>query len=324
MGNSTITVQKIFDRVAAKGIPTPLNQAAGYGPDLAQAMAGDVMSDIIAERFNWKWNRATAAPFYTNSYQQDYPQIGLTNIGWGEDADRVDINNTSIPKPIKQITFRRQLSRAGMGWAPVSEICWMYNNQLTLGTWPGAGVTYYALLAALVKQNPVMSMKDANGNILVVTGFGTTGSTAPLAAANATEGTTVADGTVIWTVAGPMSQGFRVSPLPGAAGPVWQITPYYQMRAPAIASLGAVINPIPDDFAGYFQKGMEAYCLKASPNPGDFKRGQDAEAQWLKAMVDIRKAGDREADAYAMLPASSPVETVYPRLRNPQDPSQPY
>ena len=324
MGNSTITLQKILDRVAAKGIPTPLSIAAGYGPDLALSMASDVMSEIIAERFNWKWNRATAAPFYTNSFQQDYPQTGLTNIGWGEDADRVDINNTAMPKPIKQLTFRRQLSRVGMAWAPVAEICWMYNNELSLGTWPGAGVTYYPLLASQTKQNPIMSMLDANGNILIVTGFGTTGLTAPQLAANSPEGTTVTDGTVTWTVAGPMSQGFRVSPLPGAAGPVWQITPYYQMKAIALATLGAVINPIPDDFSRMFQDGMEAYCLKASPNPGDFKRGQDAEAKWLKSMMDSRKQGDREPDAYAMLPSSAPVESVWVGRRNPQDPSEPY
>ena len=123
MGSSTISVQNILDRVAAKGIQTPLMQAAGYGTDLAVAMANDVMSDLIAERFNWKWNRALAPAFYSNSYQQDYPQVALTNVGWLEDADRIDINNTAFPKPLRQLTVRRQLSRSGLAWAPVTEIC---------------------------------------------------------------------------------------------------------------------------------------------------------------------------------------------------------
>jgi hypothetical protein len=324
MGNSTITVRQVFDRVAAKGIPTPLQQPAGYGTDAAIAMANDILADIISERFNWKWNRASAAPFYTNSWQQDYPQVGLKNIGWGEDADRIDINNTSFPKPLTQLTFRRQLSRTGMSWSPVGQICWMYNNQLSYGTWPGAHVTFYPLVAAQVQQNPILNMVDANGNLLIVTGFGTTGTMAPLLPANSAEGTTKTDGTVTWTVVDPMSQGFRVFPLPGAAGPVWQIIAYYQMLAPQIASLGSFLDPIPDDFSRHFQKGAEAYCLKGSQNPGDAKRGDSAYALWMKAMEDIVRQGNREAEAYAMLPATTPVEPVYGWRRNPQDPSQPY
>ena len=324
MGNSTITVQNIFDRVAAKGIPSILQAPAGYGVDLAVAMANDVMSDIIAERFNWKFNRATAPAFLTNSWQQDYPQIGITNLGWLEDCDRIDINNTSLPKPLKQITVRRQLSRAGSAWTPVSEVCWMYNNQLSYGTWPGANVTYNPLIAAQVLQNPLMSFVDKNGNLLILTTFGKTGLTAPFAAANAAEGTGVPDGTAGWTVVGAMSQGFRVNPLPGAAGPVWQIIPYYQVRAPKIANLQAFINPIPDDYSQYFQKGIESYSLAASPNPGDKERATVARGEWMKSMIDATKQGDREADSYGMLPATSPVENVYAWIRNPQDPNQPY
>ena len=324
MGNSTTTLRNVLDYAAAKGIPIPTQTAAGYGTDLAVKIGNDVMGDLIAERFNWKWNRTAAASFYTNSFQQDYPQVGITNIGWLEDADRVDINNTAYPKPLRQLTVRRQLSRSGLSWTPVSEICWMYNSQLNYGTWPGAGVTFYPRVTTLVKQNQIMSMIDANGNLLIVTGFGTTGSSAPVLDANSAEGATVTDGSVTWTVVGPNSQGFRIGPLPGAAGPVWQITPYYQMKALALVNLASLINPIPDDYSRFFQAGYEAYCLQASPNPGDRARFVDARAAWLKSMDDIRKQGDREADSYAMLPATSPVENIYAWQRNPQDPSQPY
>ncbi len=327
MGNSTTTLQQVLDYASAKGVPIPTQTAAGYGTELAIKLANDVMGDIIAERFNWKWNRATAAAFYTNSWQQDYPQIGLTNLGWLEDADRVDINNTALPKPMRQLTCRRQLSRVSMSWTPVMELCWMYNFQLTFGVWPGPGVVYAPLVVtppAIVQQNPLMSMVDANGNLLIVTGFGTTGLAAPVLPGKSAEGTPVTDGSVTWTVVSPNSQGFRVHPLPGASGPVWQITPYYQMLLQKLTALSSLINPIPDDYSRIFQTGYEIASKRSSPNPGDRAEGEKEYPLWMKAMKDAAKQGDREADAYGMLPATSVVENIYGWRRNPQDPSQPY
>lgn len=325
MGNSTLSVQTVYDTIKAKGIPVPMDQPTGYGVDLAIDMANDVMSEIVAERFNWKWNRTASPAFYTNSFQQDYPQIGLTNIAWLEDADRIDINNTSLPKPIKQLTARRQLSRSSSSYIPVSEICWFYNSELVFGTWPGAGIVYSPLITTQVKQNPIMSMIDANGNLLILTTFGTTGGSAPVLAANSAEGTTVADGGCVWTVVSPNSQGFRVHPLPGASGPVWQIIPYYQIILQKMLNLQAKINPIPDEYSRIFKEGLRIACLMGSTNPEDQKRGEREHPLWLKALQDSRKQGDREADAYALLPANSPVDSVYGwDRRNPQDPSQPY
>lgn len=327
MGNSTISLQQVIDWAKGKGKPVPTDQPSGYGVSLAIKLANDTMGDLVAERFNPKWNRVSAMPFYTNSFQQDYPQIGLTNIGWLEDCDRVDINNTQFPKPLRNITVRRQLSRVSLSSAPVEQICWDYNSQLSYGTWPGAGVTFNPLVATLVKQNPIMSMIDANGNLLIVTTFGTTGGSAPVLPANSVEGTTVTDGSVVWTVVSPNSQGFRVYPLPGASGPVWQMTPYYQVKLQPLINLQSLINPVPDEYARLFQVGYEAYCLQSSPNPQDKADGLKAHQAWIQAMIDAKKQGNREIDAYGLVPATSPVEQVYGwpfGLRNPQDPSQPY
>ena len=329
MGNSTTTLQAVYDWAKAKGIPVPTDQPGGYGTRLALKIGNDVMAAIIAERFNWKFNRAIAAPFLTNSYQQDYPQIGLVNVGWGEEADKVDINNTAFPKPtnLPGMTFVRQLSRTSICLWPPNQICWMYNQDLNFGTWPGPGVTFNPLLAAVIIQNPIMSMKDANGNLLIVTTFGTTGATAPVLAANSAEGATVTDGSVVWTVVAAMSQGWRVYPLPGATGPVYQITPYYQMLLAKMIALDSLINPIPDDFNFNFQTGVEIMCRQSSANPQDRAEGLKLWPLWLKALVDIKKQGNREQDAYGAYPADSPVETTYSMfrgVRNPQDPGQPY
>lgn len=284
------------------------------------------MSDLINERFNWKWNRILAAPIYTNSWQQDYPSIGNTNIAWLEAADRVDINNTSRPLPLRQITARKDLARTSFSRGPVTEVCWLFNSELQFGTWPGAQSTYFPLIgpSPTTQQNPLMSMVDAHGNMLIVTAFGTTGATAPLLPAASAEGTTVADGTVTWTVVSPLSKGFRVFPLPGGSGPVYQITPICQMLPVMFSTLEQMLDPIPDDQARHFRRGYRAYCFDASPNPADKPRFADAYKEWMDTLLAIRRDADKELNAYGLIPATSPVDQIYPGLRNPQDPSQPY
>jgi hypothetical protein len=323
LGNSTVTLQSVIDFNKAKGAPSPLDQPSGYGTSLALTLANDVMADIIAERFNWKWNSQVATPFYTNSWQQDYPQIGLVNVDWLEDCDRVDINNTSIPKPLRNMTVRRQLSRTNWTTGPVGQICWMYNSDMSYGLWVANSV-YTVPTTNPTAQNPPTAFIDANGNILVLTTFGTTGATQPAAAANAVEGTVVADGSCEWTVAAGTSQGWRVFPLPGATGPIWQVTPKYQVMAPQFTTLKQVINPIPNNYAKYFRRGFEIACKGASANPQDKKEALQQYPLWQKELLDAAKQGDKEVNAYGLLPATYPVETVYPYLRNPQDPSEPY
>jgi hypothetical protein len=321
MGNSTYKLADIYDGLAAKGIPDPRSQASGYGSTLALELANDALADLITDRFNWKWNSAVARPFYTNSWQQDYPQLAQTAgiIGWGELCDKIDINNTQIPKPVNVPNapmWRRQLSRVSSQLSPVyggvSSLCWMYNSDLSYGTWPGAGVTYYPLVTTgVVQQNPVMSMVDANGNYLIVTTFGTTGTTAPAAAANAAEGTTVTDGTVVWTVVSGTSQGFRVYPLPNATGPVYEVIPIYQLDPPKIASLQSLMNPIPDSYIRHFRRALEYHAKGASSNPQMKAEFQKEYPVWLAGLEMAIRQGDREVNSYQLLPASSAVDSVW-------------
>jgi hypothetical protein len=325
MGNSTISVQSVIDNVTTQGVPSPLNAPGGYGTALAIDIANDVISELISERFNWKWNAKNAPAFYTNSWQQDYPQIGNADIGWLENADRTDINNTSMPKPLLQITARKALPRTSYARGPIGSVAWAYNRELTFGTWPGANVTYYALVGPNPRfQNPIMSMIDAAGNMLIVTTFGTTGATAPAAPSSSIEGTTVTDGSVVWTVVSPTSKGFRIHPIPGGNGPVYQIIPHYQMAPPTIESLQDFIDPLPDDQARHFRRGYKAYCLGASPSPQDRNKFQDSYNEWIQTLLTIRKDGDKESNVYGLVPASAAVDDIYPGLRNPQDPSTPY
>lgn len=328
MGNSTIQLRKVFNVIAAKGIPDPRGGPSGYGDDLALECANETMADMVCERYNWKWNRAKAVPFYTNSFQQDYPQLAQPEgyMSWGEDGDVIQINNTAVPKPMANIKWRRALSRTNTsGWWP-ENLSWMENSQLEIAVWPGANVIIYPLVGngAPIGQNPILNMRDANGNILIVTGFGTTGSTAPQLPADSLEGATVSDGTVVWTCVSPTSQGFRLDRLPSAAGPTLEIRPYYQLDPPRFANFQQMINPIPDSFSRYFFTGLTGQCLKNSPNPGDLKRGENMYTEWLQAMANAKKQGDREINIYSLLPAGSVVEPRWGPGQQPRTADNPY
>lgn len=311
MGSSTITLERVLDTLTAKGIPNPRENASGYGDQMALDLATQVFADIACERFNWKWNRADATPFLTNSWQQDYPQLAQPNgpIGWGEDCDAIDILNTQLPRTLRNLSWRRGLSRTSSlnGWWP-NNICWMLNKDLYIGDWPGPNVVYASLTVTPQSQNAIMSMTDVNGNILIVTTPGTTGATAPALPAKSAEGTTVIDGSVTWTCVSATSQGFRIDRLPPAQGPTLLIKPYYQIDPIIFSKYSQTLDPMPDSFSRYFYRGLESELLIASNNAADMKRGQMAKGDWMNALREAMKQGDREANIYRLLPADAVVE----------------
>jgi hypothetical protein len=181
------------------------------------------------------------------------------------------------------------------------------------------GQTYYAF-AYVVPGAPVTAQEPVTATAQQYVG-------APLLPSNAPEGTTWNDGSVVWTVVSPNSQGFRLFPLPGATGPVYQITPYYQMLLEKLTNLQSLINPIPDDQRYIYQEGVEILCKKGSANPNDRAEAMKTWPLWLEALVKLLKQNNREVDAYGAYPANGVVESVYGvfrGLRNPQDPGQPY
>jgi hypothetical protein len=322
MGNSTITLQRVYDSIISKpGVYDPRKQPAGFGDWQAIDLANQVMADLIVDRYNWKFNSQVAPPFYTNSWQQDYPQVALPGgpIGWGETCTAVDINNTMTPKPLWQVLWRRQLQPTSITrsyWQNTS-ICWMYNKDLIVGQWPGANVTYYPLISVAPPQNnPLMSMRDSNGNILIVTTFGTTGNTAPSAPSNSAEGATVNDGSVVWTVVSPTSQGYRLSQLPGATAPTLQINPVYQLDPPRFDDYTQNIDPLPDSFSQYFYRGLEAQCQK------DPQQKILALQAWFASLKGSKLQGDREQNSVSLIPATSPVDESWwnPGRRSAIDP----
>jgi len=312
MGNSSTTIQSIVDVVCSMGEMQPVIPASGFGVNSALSMATDTMCDLISERFNWKWNRMKLPPFYTISWQQDYAQIGSSfpaPIGWLEGAYWVDINNTALPKPTYAMEVVRDLPASSISGNPPAKVTWHYNDQLLQGTWPGPNVKYTQPLGALIAPtNPLANILDANGNILVLTTYGTTGATAPAAAANSAEGVTVNDGSCVWTVAGPRSQGFRILPMPPQQAVVYQVNLIGQKKAPPpFTSMQQFIDPIPDDYANHFRTGFSVYCYRLSPNPQIRGLYPAMHQSWLAAIEATMKQADREIDNSGFTPDRSVV-----------------
>lgn len=330
MGNSTIQLQDIIDAISVMGDVAPQANPTGYSSNTCLAIANDTLEDLIARRFNWKWNSMNARPFLTNSLQQDYPQLGLSNIGWIEDGLWIDINNTATPRPNGQVQAAKDLAPARTTYSQYqgsypTQVCWMYNRQLTYGAWPGADKVYTPLLGTTpTAQNPPMAIVDGNGNILTLTQFGTTGATPPAAPAKSAEGKTVADGSCIWTVCDPMGQGFRLDNLPPPTGPVYQINVKAQMKAQPFKDLTQLLDPIPDDNANHFRKGFKAHAYGYSSDAKTRSQFEGMLAQWLGAMDAAETQGDREPDAFMLYPATRIVQPTYGVTRNPRDPGRPY
>lgn len=332
MGNSTVQLQDVVDVVSGMGDVAPQAKPTGYDAITQLSIADDVMNALIARRFNWKWNSTNALPFLTNTWTQDYPQIGLYDVGWIEDGLWIDINNTQLPQPNGQVQSAKDLAWARTTYAQYqgqypSRICWMYNKNLVYGVWPGAGALYTPLLGTTpTAQNPTMNIRDANGNLFVLTGFGTTAAN-PQQAAGARPGTVVTDGTCQWTVLDPNGQGFRLDILAPPTGPVYQILVKYQQRAVKFTSLQQTLDPIPDDNAHHFRTGYKAYSYSYAPDArvrAQFEGPGGMLAQWMASMQEAEMQGDREPDAFMMYPATRIVQPTYGVTRNPRDPGQPY
>jgi hypothetical protein len=335
-----------------------LQQWAKVHPDLASvfqqtaggstleptlSIANDVMTELVSQAFNWKWNSTVAPFFYTNGFQQDYA-LNIVSLGWLEYGIIIDINNTALPKPIWPLECVKWLPPTSVQYGMPGQVAWFPNNQLIYGTWGAANtgnssiggnpqpnqVITSSLGVLTSPPNPILQVKDAFGNLWVVTGFGVTGATNPFlsnlnpvypTSVNPNQvATTVNDGTVIWTAVNPLGMGIRCNPTPPQLGVVYQFYIQYQYRAFAFSNglyqqLSQTIEPVPDDFSKYFKDGFFAYGYLHSSDKGVRAKFQDTYAIWQKSLMDAKKQGDRERDNAGFYPAQGLLQGgsyIYP------------
>ena len=302
-----------------------LGGAAGYSTEPALTLANEIMCRILAEDMPWKWNRTIAPPFLTVSLQQDY-LTNLTDIGWLENAWRVDINNSTsnnngAPKPIFALETVRDIVGTSTQ-APPFQISYMFNHQATLGLWSANTAYSCGYGVAQLPRSPLQQFKDVNGNLLFIdstqlglnitspgyTGttialpsnspYGISGSIQPAAPPNATPGSLVQDNTVVWTVADPDAYCFRLSPVPALNGLCWYIVCQYQQLAPRILTLQQTLDPIPNDMIYLFRQGMRAALYRENGNP----QGAQQYAEWEETLVRALKAADRQQEEFRFFP----------------------
>lgn len=334
MPASSFTIQNEVDKVQVFGEIKPIFDASGYTNEPALTIATDVFTAICAVNFPHKWNEQKLAVFYTNSYQQDYVLLNVDgssvlNVEWLQRGVAFDINNSAIPKPWVDVETGRSLPQrtgtfqnSGTQLSnPGFEVCSFPNSQLYYGVWgqpnvggptlgnnPVAGSVYTNPLGPISQpNNPITQIIDANGNLLVLTTYGTEGSAAPLAAPGATPGTTVSGvgATTVWTVVDPNGMGIRILSVPSQTGVVWQFNLTGQKIPPIFTSLSQTLAPLPDKYEPFFRAGFIAQCYRYSPQAKISGKFKDEWALWLKSLQDLRETQDRELEEYGFVPDRS-------------------
>lgn len=322
MGNSTIRLQDVMDSIAAIGdIQTVFDHTGGWADEPAITIGNDVMQELLSVRFPWKWNRLKVYPFPLNPLQQDYCSLALKGLGWLENGLRIDINNSTVPPPTSVIYAVRDLQMENTQGGFPYQVSWFYNRDLEQGQWPGPGKVYiWPIAATTPPANGPTNILDADGNILVLTRYGVTGATAPVAPpwpdgttppANYPVGVTIDDGTCQWTVADPAAQGFRFRPMPPSGGEVWLVRLWGQKKAPTFTKLQQTIDPVPDDEEKWFRDGCIAYAHRYSANPAVKARYPQMKAEWIAAMELETKKNDREDESKGFFPDKSVMAPSY-------------
>lgn len=332
MGNSSTKLQQVVDFVRTNAELSPVLSQGGFSQEPALTIANDVMIAMLAQPFNWKWNRIRMPFFYTNSFQQDYAFTTVNNLAWLEYAILIDINSSSEPKDKYTLETNRDLPETSVQYGRPGQVCWLPNDQLIYATWgglntgegassnPGPNSVYGALQGAVSQPaNPINQIQDPNGNFWVLSQASilngcTLGATQPAwpttivfptyAQPNLTP-TTVNDGTAVWVAVNPKGQGLRLNPIPSQQGKVWQGRVFGQARPPMFTALSQLIDPVPDDFLAYFRRGFIAYTYMHSKDLKIQRKFEVQQNMWINSLQTAIRSGDRERDNAGIYPTDA-------------------
>jgi hypothetical protein len=317
---STIVLQDVVNYVRTFPDLEPVVTAGGFTQEPALTIANDVMQRFLAQNMDWKFNRANVPSILTVALQQDYVTT-VTDLGWLEQGWRLDINNTTHPKPIFMMETVRDLAQTSYQANPFN-ISWVPNRLAIQGKWKASTAYLCGYGQAATPVSPIQQFIDANGNYLYINSstlnlnlntpgyneagfvaptvpYGTSGLVQPVLPINSVAGTTVVDGTVTWTVADPDGIAIRLAPMPATSSLAWLITPVYQKKPPILTSLQNTLTPIPDEFAYLFRQGFLAFVHQHAGT----KQAMNAYSQWEEALMIALRSVDREREDASFYPS---------------------
>jgi hypothetical protein len=335
MPQSAVTLQNFVDNAEDFGDLAPVLNVGGHSLEPALTAMNDAMNRFFAD-YPYKFNQINLPFFYTNSWQQDYVLINpngssVTNLSWLQQGIAVQINSTALGKPWTWVQVGRSQiqSTANLGsglaanaLAPIYSATYMPNNLLYYGTWgdtntgnatlgnnPVAGSVYTNPLGQISQPaNPITQIIDANNNYLVVTGYGTEGTTAPLAPVDAAVGTTATPGsgaTTVWTVIDPYGQGIRITPVPSQVGTVWQFRLVGQMPPPRFTNFSQTIFPVIDEYEPHLRALFIAELYGYSSEAKIAAKAETKRQKALESLAKARQKSDRERDFYKFIAGTS-------------------
>jgi len=349
---STYTLQNVLDKILPIGDIHPILQnTSGYQLEPFLSICDDVMKDIFDQPFPYKWAEIDLPIFYSNSLQQDYALLNpngssFYNCDWLIRGIVVQMTGNTLPKPWGYVECGRQLTQAtgtvtqiGLWNNPTFEANMMLNKNMYYGTWgagltgsnslgndPGPGLIYNSPVgtnnSGATVNNPITQIRDANGNLLVVSALngapyntasatGTCGTVPPTAPANAPPGTQVLDGGITWTVVDPLGLGIRILPVPSSTGVVFQFSLVGEQPSPDFyhpASqfqadlLSQTLAPFPDKYEMYFRQGVIAKSYRYSTDAKVYAKFEKAHLLWLQSLINLREAQDRELEENRFTP----------------------
>jgi hypothetical protein len=335
MPQSEVTLQDFVDNAESFGDLAPVLNVGGHSLEPARTAMNDAMNRFFAD-YPYKFNEFELPFFYSNSWQQDYALIdedgnSVTNLAWLQQGIAVQINSTALGKPWTWVQVGRSQiqSTANLGsglaanaLAPVYSATFMQNRRLYYGTWgdantgnatlgnnPVAGSVYTAPLGQISQpSNPITQIRDANGNLLVLTTYGTTGNSAPLLAANSEPGTTVNDGSCVWTLVDPYGQGIRITPIPSQVGVVWQFRLIAQMQPPRFDDADCfeqTIYPVTDEYEPHLRALFIAEVYSYSSEAKVAAKAEGKRQKALESLAKARMKSDRERDFYKFVASTN-------------------
>lgn len=338
---SRYTLQAILDKVQPLGDINPiLGQVSHAQLEPFITICTDVMTEIFAQPFPYKWAEILLPIFYSNSLQQDYV---LTNpdgssfftVEWLTRGIVVQMTGNTLPKPWGYVECGRQLTQGtgtvtqiGLWNNPTFEAALILNKLAYFGTWgaslnsqslgndPGVGSIYSGPLTnnGTMTNNPITQIRDSNGNLLVIqllqgqpynsaTVTGVCGTVPPTAPLNAAPGTQVQDGQVTWVVVDPNGWAVRLLPIPSATGVVFQFNLVGQQTSvPPYTNLSQTIDPLPDKYEPYFRQGVIAQCYRHATDPKVFAKFERAYMLWVQSLRNLRELQDRELEENRFTP----------------------